>query len=139
MARRHERLIPLTHDHHHALHYARQLRKGADGDDNHRQAVAAEFIAFFRNDGVRHFRQEEEDLFPRVIDAPDSPIDGIKRALIEHVQIHAQVKELERQSAQRAVDADLMRDMAKRFREHVRFEENELFPAIESAAAAKLG
>jgi len=127
VARRHESLIPLTHDHHHALHNARLLREAADGAEDERRAATDEFLAFFREYAVQHFREEEEELFPLVIDAPDAPSDAIARVLVEHVRLHALVRSL----ADDTSDPVAMRTLAELLRAHVRFEEDELFPAIE--------
>lgn len=66
--RRHDALIPLTHDHHHALARARRLRLAAASENGEEQRAAAEeFVEFFEGDSVLHFREEEEILFPLVI------------------------------------------------------------------------
>jgi hypothetical protein len=50
MAKRHPNLIPLTHDHHHALAHARRLRVAAGGTREDRSEQAREFLYFFRTD-----------------------------------------------------------------------------------------
>lgn len=138
MARRHDALIPLSHDHHHALRNARALRLAADGDTEKRIAAARDFIEFFKGDSVRHFREEEEEVFPVVALRPDAPMEGIVRILTEHVQIHARVQAIEHQIEDGDVDPDAMRELARVLRAHVRFEEDELFPAIERIAGTEL-
>ena len=135
MPRRHDALIPLTHDHHHALHNARLLRKAADGDDAHRVEAARAFAAFFREHSVQHFREEEEEIFPLVVRHPDAPMDGIVRILTEHVQLHALLKDLHDQLAREDADPASMREIADVLQRHIRFEEDELFPAIERLAS----
>ena len=115
-------LIPLSHDHHHALAAARRLRLAADGIDA--QAESETFLRFFTEDSVRHFREEEERLFPLVVDhAEAQPL--VAKALLEHQQLHAMAARLA--SGEMAP----MRDLAVLLEGHVRFEERELFPLIE--------
>jgi Hemerythrin HHE cation binding domain len=64
--KRHPALVPLSHDHHHALVEARRLRQAADAPDA--AAAAAAFLRFFAQETVPHFREEEELLFPSVIE-----------------------------------------------------------------------
>jgi hypothetical protein len=64
--KRHPALIPLSHDHHHALVEARRLRRAADTPKS--AAVARAFLRFFAGETVGHFRDEEELLFPRLVE-----------------------------------------------------------------------
>jgi hemerythrin-like domain-containing protein len=138
VTRRHDALIPLTHDHHHALKHARTLRQAAEGDDAARLDAARAFVRFFGDDSVRHFREEEEEIFPLVIDKQGAPLDGITRILLEHVRLHALHRQLAQHVASGSVDPDLMRATADLFKKHIRFEEDELFPAIETCGADAL-
>jgi quercetin dioxygenase-like cupin family protein len=115
-------LIPLSHDHHHALVAARRLRLAAERGDA--SAEAAAFSRFFAEESVRHFRDEEERLFPLVAHSEEAqPL--VVRALLEHQQLHA----LARQMA--SGETAPMRELAELLEAHVRFEERELFPLIE--------
>lgn len=139
MTRRHDSLIPLTHDHHHALHNLRLLRTAADASGAERADAARAFVAFFEAHSIVHFREEEEAIFPLVIRHPQAPREGIERILVEHVQLHALVGDLRRQVADADVSPDTMRELADLLRAHIRFEEDELFPAIERVAGDDLG
>ena len=115
-------LIPLSHDHHHALAAARRLRLAADGGDA--SAEAAAFERFFAEESVRHFRDEEERLFPLVAHAEEAePL--VVRALLEHQQLHALARRLS------TGETAPMRELAELLEAHMRFEERELFPLIE--------
>jgi mannose-6-phosphate isomerase-like protein (cupin superfamily) len=115
-------LIPLSHDHHHALAAARRLRVAADGVEAQVEAVT--FLRFFAEESVRHFREEEERLFPLVVDHEEAqPL--VVKALLEHQQLHAMAARLA--SGEMAP----MGDLAGLLDGHVRFEERELFPLIE--------
>jgi hemerythrin-like domain-containing protein len=136
MTRRHDSLLPLTHDHHHALRNARMLRLAADGDLSARTEAVEAFVHFFRTESVGHFREEEEVIFPLVALSERAPTAGIERVLKEHVVMHALVRELEAQEGDPS--SEIMRTLAELLRAHVRFEEDELFPEIEKLAADKL-
>jgi hemerythrin-like domain-containing protein len=137
MTRRHERLIPLTHDHHHALANARRLRVAADSDVDERRAAAGVFLDFFDQDAVTHFREEEEVVFPLIVHAPETETPLI-RVLLEHVRMHALVDRLRREVERRLVSAEILMDLAKAFEGHIRFEEKVVFPLVESAAGSAL-
>ena len=115
-------LVPLSHDHHHALVAARRLRAAADDPDAAAEVEA--FSRFFAAESVRHFREEEERVFPLVAEAKEAgPL--IVRALLEHQQLHSLAGRV------RDTDPALMRELADRLEAHVRFEERELFPLLE--------
>src|SRR5688572_44742 len=92
--KRHEALIPLTHDHHHVLAKARGLRMAAERSDEVKRTDAQDFLAFFRAEGVQHFREEEEVIFPLIVHAPETR-QTLERVMIEHLQIHALVRRLQ--------------------------------------------
>ena len=122
-------LIPLSHDHHHALAAARRLRLAAESGNT--SAEAAAFSRFFAEESVRHFRDEEERLFPLVAHVEEAqPL--VVRALLEHQQLHALASEAA--SGERAP----MRELAELLEAHVRFEERELFPLIERLLGDRL-
>lgn len=125
--KRHPSLIPLSHDHHHALVQARRLRRAAGGRNAAR--AAAEFTRFFADESVRHFREEEEWLFPLVVDHDEArPL--IVRALLEHQRLHALAGRLEGEEA-----GIVMTELAELLEAHVRHEERELFPLIQRLVA----
>ena len=130
--RRHDALIPLSHDHHHALVRARRLRLAGEAVDVEDQRAAAdEFLRFFGDDGVQHFREEEEILFPLVIDRPDTPTDLLSRLLLEHVQMHSLVSRLRTEVDGGGPAPQTLRTIGELLAAHIRLEESELFPSME--------
>lgn len=128
--RRHDSLIPLTHDHHHALAQARRLRYAAESDDLRRGAQARTFIDFFDSETVSHFREEEEIIFPLVVDAPEA-LALLTQLLLEHVRLHALVQALRSEIDRGAPSAAAIRELATLLEQHIRTEEKGLFPLIE--------
>jgi quercetin dioxygenase-like cupin family protein len=130
--KRHPALIPLSHDHHHALVEARRLRRSAEEAADPADAAEA-FAAFFAGVTVPHFREEEEQLFPLVAGSEEAaPL--VVQALVDHQRLHALAAQLGSADDHRAT----MVELADLLEEHVRREERELFPLIERLAGAQL-
>jgi quercetin dioxygenase-like cupin family protein len=126
--KRHPALIPLSHDHHRALVEARRLRRAAV--DPAPAASADAFLRFFADVTVRHFREEEELLFPSVVDREEAR-ELLVQALLEHQRLHALATQLRRQLAGGDSLAGIMREPGELLEAHVRLEERRLFPVIE--------
>jgi quercetin dioxygenase-like cupin family protein len=131
--KRHPALVALSHDHHHALVEARRLRRAAAADNEPAVAVAAAFRRFFAAVTVPHFREEEETLFPLVVDAEEArPL--LLEALLDHQRLHSLTAALDGSADVRRS----MRELGERLEAHVRLEERELFPLIERLAPEEL-
>lgn len=129
--KRHEALIPFSHDHHETLVAARRLLRDADAPDP--TTAATTFLSFFVASVVPHFREEEELLFPHVAGA-EVARELLVQALLEHQRVHAAAAELRDLIARRSDSRDIarpMRELASLLETHVRFEERQLFPLIE--------
>jgi iron-sulfur cluster repair protein YtfE (RIC family) len=124
--KRHNALAPLSRDHHHALVIAQRL-KCAD------EATAADarqaFLEYWRADGQRHFREEEDILLPSYAGHGDLEAPIVARALIDHVRIRRLANELAADTA----PLGALHALGQQLGEHVRREERELFPLIERA------
>ncbi len=129
-------LQQLSRDHHGALNAALKLRRTDPGTADE---AAEHFRRFWREHGERHFEIEESVLLPgfaaRGGDARD---DLVARVLTDHVEIRARARGLGNDPPL----ADL-HGLGEGLAEHVRLEENELFPLIERtldpSALAALG
>src|SRR5918994_5868207 len=130
--KRRQALIPLSHDHHHALVEARRLRRAAAPEDDP-SAAARAFVRFFRTSSVPHFREEEEALFPLLVNVEEAH-GLLVQALLDHQHLHSLATALEAGSDIRAT----MRELGERLEAHVRLEEQQLFPLIERVAGAAL-
>ena len=125
--KRNPALVPLSHDHHHGLVEARRLRRAASAGPEERREATAAFIVFFERETRPHFRDEEERFFPLLVGAADPATELVTRALLEHQEIHALVRDLEGAPSQLARLGELLEA-------HIRFEERTLFPLIEEVA-----
>ncbi|MEX2587110.1 MAG: hemerythrin domain-containing protein [Actinomycetota bacterium] len=136
MAKRHAALMPLTHDHHHALAQCRRLSKAVDSERSVRTEKADGFLNFYLGRAIHHFREEEELFFPPAAARPETR-DLVTRAVMEHLQIHGLVADLKQQLAGGDVEPVLLQEIADTLRAHVRFEENELFPLMERVVSSE--
>lgn len=128
LMKRSEALIPLSHEHHHALFQAKLLRDA----DEVAPAIAV-FREFWEKEGALHFRIEEEVLLPGSgLDGPSSD-EQVARLHDEHLQIRRQVGRV------LAGDASLeyLGELGEALTAHVRFEERDLFPRIEAGLDAE--
>ena len=130
--KRHTALIPLTHDHHHALAQARRLRLASQQSSEQRLAQAREFLIFFDRDTVEHFRDEEEVVFPLVVGEPEAETH-LSRLMLEHLRIHALVGVLRASVERGNVEGPALEDLGILLTGHIRYEEKVLFPFIERA------
>lgn len=129
--RRHDALIPLTHDHHHALSQARALIAASEADVTARVEAARAFLDFYQRDTLVHFHEEEEVLFPRLLESVDSVPHTLVSVLVDHVRIHGMVARLSTSVEQEDVGANQLMALGEQLRAHVSLEEKELFPLIE--------
>ena len=135
--KRHPSLHPLSQHHHFALIQALGMRRAAEAPADKRDAMvqrqADKFVAFWHKTGLVHFREEEEVLLPAY--ARHARLDrdaGIMRLLADHAEIRAAVQDFEYRRAKKLpIGAEAMARLAKLLHDHVRLEENEVFPRIE--------
>lgn len=131
MTRRHDSLVPLSHDHHHALAHARRLAEAASmNDESDRRRVTDDFINFYLGSLVRHFREEEELFFAPLIDHEDAHALVIQ-ALTEHLRVHASVRRLKRDLVDGRAQPSQLRKLSKLLTAHIRFEERDVLPLVE--------
>jgi hemerythrin-like domain-containing protein len=80
-----------------------------------------------------HFREEEEVLLPAYARYARLDQDsGVMKLLADHAEIRAAVVDLERQLAAKSpIAAEEIGRLGKLLHDHVRLEENEIFPRIE--------
>lgn len=121
--KRDPRLRPLSEDHHHALVVARRVER-AGADRRVDAALVNEIAAWFARDLEAHFAIEEQHLLPALRAAGRD--DLATRLASEHGAMRGHL------DAALAGDAARLASFGAALREHVRFEERELFPACEA-------
>ena len=120
-------LIPLSHDHHHALALCVLTNRSlaADPSSGNVAQQAALIVREFDSDLRRHFDVEERILFP-ALSAFESVNTLIAELLMEHRQLTGCVESL-RLLADRAVIDEFCRVL----QQHVRKEESRLFESAQ--------
>jgi hemerythrin-like domain-containing protein len=135
--KRHPSLHPLSQHHHFALIQALGMRRAAEAPTGKRAAAverqAEKFVRFWHKTGQVHFREEEEVLLPAY--ARHTRLDrdaDVMRILADHAEIRAAARHFEeRLAAKASIAAEEMGRLGKLLHDHVRLEENEVFPRIE--------
>ena len=118
-------LQPLSREHHTALTLAKACERAAQSRDEERVAQTCQrAIRAFADELEPHFQIEEMSLLPLLHSADNKPLE--QRALEDHQQLRALLNGL------RQNDIEALDNFGKCLSAHVRFEERELFPALES-------
>jgi hemerythrin-like domain-containing protein len=115
-------LQSLSREHHAALKLARACERAVDAAQVDETCLRV--IAEFANELEQHFMVEENELLPLLAGVEMRAL--AERTLAEHAELRAQVEQLRQRC-----DADTLLDFGKSLAAHVRFEERELFPALE--------
>lgn len=122
--KRADALQPLSRDHLRALLAAKALREAEDP-----AAARLVFLDFWRDHGAHHFRVEEEVLLPQWARWTEVDRPAVSRMLEEHLAIRREVLRLEAGEG----EIDELRALGDLLHDHVRFEERQLFPAVEAS------
>ncbi|MFT3864128.1 MAG: hemerythrin domain-containing protein [Solirubrobacterales bacterium] len=115
---------PLSREHLAALVAARKLREADD-----LAAARRDFLAFWEEEGRKHFRIEEEVLLPGWAAYGELDRPGVARMLDEHLIIRREALRLEVGE----LSIEQVRELGTVLHDHVRFEERRLFVAAEAA------
>lgn len=135
--KRHRSLYPLSRDHHHALVQARNLSLAAEANDPDNLAqAAARFAGYWESELQGHFAQEEQFVLPLLAKHKSPDNLELRETLRQHAEITRLVDELSDKLARREmIEANLLDALGEALRRHIRFEENEMFPALEASAS----
>ena len=122
--KRHPSLARFSRDHHFGLLLVWKIKQGLDN------GIATERVSnyvryFFEQDLQQHFEEEEQMLFPCL------PVDNAKRKRAE--DDHAIMRRLIGQLEKDMNNKDLLLQFAQVLNDHIRFEERDLFAALQLA------
>ena len=122
--KRHPALIQLSREHHSALVLAKRAKRMSEGTPDARNTFAAEVGRIFALDLEPHFQLEEKMLLPALMAAGER--EAAEQTLTEHTELRALVYQpgINHQGT--------LRRFGDALAEHVRFEEQELFPRAEA-------
>ncbi len=135
--KRHAALHPLSEHHHHVLVLALEIRRATElpaAQRNQRlRSLAESVLHFWDESGQTHFVEEEQVLLPkyarhfRLDEDPE-----IMRMLADHAAIRARIEDL-RDSLAGSFSPEPIVALGSMLRDHVRLEEDRIFPRIEEA------
>lgn len=128
--KRHNALIPLSHDHHHGLLLSQLLKNDAPkykGLPTDVQGKIEYLDNAYKTELKPHFKNEEEILFP-FVRGKDSNLDALIDELLDQ---HIKIEQLYEQVKTSDEKIDTMNDFALLLGEHIRLEEREVFPLIQ--------
>ena len=133
--KRYLQLHPLSEHHHHVLVLALEIRRAAESsapDRYHRlRTLAEDLLRFWDESGQTHFVEEEQVLLPkyarhfRLDEDPE-----IMRMLADHAAIRAQIEDVKECLGENFAPEPLI-DLGRMLHDHVRLEEDRIFPKIE--------
>lgn len=127
--KRSEALKPLSREHHHTLFVTKEVK---DADQSGAEKARSALVDLWRTENALHFRIEEEVLLPGSgLEGPDRDPE-VARMLADHLEIRRRMARLALEADDGTeVDLEQLKDLAGFMRDHVRFEERELFPRVE--------
>jgi len=126
-------LQPLSRDHYAGLVQARHLIRAADGDADERRAALDDFFAAWERELHEHLLDEERLLMPLISDR--AMADRLRR---EHETLRTLVDRAKGMSENgSSPDPTSMRAMGELLHDHIRWEERELFAAIQAEASGE--
>ncbi len=129
---RHPALQPLSRDHYIGLVQARRLLEAANGNEAERRRALAGFLDAWHHEIAEHFDDEDRLLAPLATE----PLR--ERLQQEHAELRAMAQEAQERRRRIDPDAYWMRLLGQTLNDHIRWEERELFPAIQERAGDQL-
>ena len=115
-------LIPLSHQHQHALALCVQIDRALQAGTADTEALQAQIRTMFNLEIRWHFAAEEQALFPEAQKFSELQL-LVKDLLAEHTVLRGYFARAE----QRQLDKDRLRELAQFLSAHIRKEERQLF------------
>jgi hemerythrin-like domain-containing protein len=129
---RDKNLIPLSHQHQHALALCVRLDRALQANDVDLEAWQAEIQAIFEQEIGIHFAAEEKELFPVASRFADL------LPLVSELKVeHSLLRDLFAQAATRSLDQSNLSALVEKLAQHIRKEERQLFEGLQKAMSAE--
>ena len=119
--KRHPSLIALSREHHAALVWAKRAQRSGELDPN---VLMVQLIALFERELDPHFATEERDILPILQQRGHHAL--VTKTLEEHRVLRVEIDRM------CAGHAEALATFGAALAAHVRFEEREMFPVVES-------
>jgi hemerythrin-like domain-containing protein len=119
-------LIPLSHQHQHALALCVQIDRSLQAGTADLEALQAQIRTMFNLEVRHHFAAEEQALFPEA-----AAFAELKPLVEQLLHEHARLRQYFARAERRELDAAALREFAQFLSAHIRKEERELFEACQ--------
>jgi hemerythrin-like domain-containing protein len=120
-------LVCLSREHHDGLVIALRItRELPDAGDEAFEALYQDFLVFWEEGLLRHFRAENECLLARLVRHVGLDDEMVTRTQSDHLKMEALVAQM-RDTADAPARRQALREVADILREHIRWEEERLF------------
>ena len=131
--KRDPRLVRLSREHTHALLLAQRITRGLpEASADEAGALYSTTIAFWSAGLLPHFRAEGECLLARLIRHMPADDERVQRLYRDHLRVEGLIASM-RDTRGMYERRRSLAEFAATMREHVRWEEETLFPSTESA------
>jgi len=123
---RDKNLIPLSHQHQHALALCVRIDRGTQSENTAVEPWLAEIQQIFEQEIQVHFSAEEKVLFPAAEQFAD--LEALVRELREE---HRSLRDFFSRASRRTLDQPGLREFAASLSRHIRKEERQLFEGLQ--------
>jgi hemerythrin-like domain-containing protein len=123
---RDKNLIPLSHQHQHALALCVRIERAIQAGEIDTQAFQSEIVQIFQQEILSHFEAEEELVFTTA-----EKFAELKILVSELVAEHAVLREMFEVAGQGELDSGLLKKFTGLLSSHVRKEERQLFERMQ--------
>ena len=124
---RDKNLIPLSHQHQHALALCVRLDRAAQAGDLDLDAWQSEISQIFEQEISLHFRAEEKVLFP-----PAAKFPELTSLVEDLLREHGALREMFELAKRRKLDSAALGEFGMALALHIRKEERQLFEAMQT-------
>ena len=129
---RDKNLIPLSHQHQHALAMCVRLDRALQAGEVDLEAWQAEIQQTFEQEITFHFAAEEKELFPAAVHFQDL------RALVQELRSeHTALREFFGQAKARSLESQSLQVFVEKLAQHIRKEERQLFEGLQGLMNAE--
>jgi hemerythrin-like domain-containing protein len=123
---RDKNLIPLSHQHQHALALCVRLERAIQTGEVELEAWQSEIQQIAEQEISVHFSAEEKEIFPAA-----EQFTELQALVAELRQEHKSLREYFARAAARSLDRDGLQEFAQRLASHIRKEERQLFEEMQ--------
>ena len=129
---RDKNLIPLSHQHQHALALCVRIDRGTQSENTAVEPWLAEIQQIFEQEIQVHFSAEEKVLFPAAEQFPD--LEALVRELRDE---HRSLRDFFSRASRGTLDQPGLREFAASLSRHIRKEERQLFEGLQQRLGAQ--